>query len=50
MFIGLLNLLKNHKNCSLQEMADFFKIDISIIKVQLEYLEEKGCVKNIKEM
>ncbi len=49
MLIGLLNLLKKPEKYSLKEMAEFFKTDVSAIKVELKYLEQKGYIKGWKE-
>lgn len=45
MIIGLLNLLKNHNNYSLKEMAEFFKTDVSVIEIELKYLKQNGYLK-----
>lgn len=45
MIIGLLNLLKNHNNYSLKEIAEFFKTDVPRIKIELKYLEQNGYLK-----
>jgi len=45
MLIQLLEILKNGKSCTLQELAELTNNDIENIKMEIEYLENNGYIK-----
>lgn len=47
MLIKLLDLLKEGKSYSVQEIADILEIDNLAIKAQIEYLERNKYIKRI---
>ncbi len=47
MLTEMVRMLKNGETRSLQEIADILKTDISVVKAQLEYMENQGYIKKV---